>query len=107
MHGKATKDRLQALRLAVQQFLESVIILDSAIAQIVAGRLNGQPVLFRDCSVKLAEQVQMAERATEYFNFMARSEGAAEIDLAELEKAFGQKSSARFLSGSILLVWKC
>jgi hypothetical protein len=87
MHGKATKDRMQALRLAVQQFLESVIILDSAIAQIVAGRLNGQPVLFRDCSVKLEEQVQMAERATEYFNFMARSEGTAEIDLGGLRES--------------------
>ena len=29
----------------------------------------------------------MAERATEYFNFMARSEGAAEIDLAELRES--------------------
>jgi hypothetical protein len=87
MHGKATKDRIQALRLAVLKFLESVIILDAAIAQLVAERLNGQPVLFRDCSVKLAEQVQMAERASEYFNFMARSEETAEIDLAELRES--------------------
>jgi hypothetical protein len=86
MHGRATKDRIQALRLAVLKFLESVIILDAAIAQLVAERLNGQPVLFRDCSVKLEEQVQMAERASEYFNFMARSEGTAEIDLAEIRE---------------------
>ena len=32
MHGKATKDRIHALRLAVLKFLESVIILDAAIA---------------------------------------------------------------------------
>ena len=75
------------LRLAVLKFLESVIILDAAIAQVVAERLNGQPVLFRDCSVKLEEQVQMAERASEYFNFMARSEGTTEIDLAELRES--------------------
>ena len=87
MHGKATKDRMQALRLAVLKFLESVIILDAAIAQVVAEHLNGQPVLFRDCSVKMEEQVQMAERATEYFNFMARSEGTTEIDLAELRES--------------------
>ena len=55
--------------------------------QVVAERLNGQPVLFRDCSVKLEEQVQMAERASEYFNFMARSEGTTEIDLAELRES--------------------
>jgi len=59
----------------------------AAIARVVAERLNGQPVLFRDCSVKLEEQVQMAERASEYFNFMARSEGAVEIDLAELRES--------------------
>ena len=62
MHGKGTKDRIHALRLAVLRFLESVIILDAAIAQVVTERLNGQPVLFRDCSVKLKEQVEMAER---------------------------------------------
>jgi hypothetical protein len=87
MHGKATKDRIQTLRLVVLRFLESVIILDTAIAQIVAERLNGQPVLFRDCSAKLEEQVQMAERASEYFNRLARSAGTAEINLGELRKS--------------------
>ena len=87
MHGKATKDLIQTLRLVVLRFLESVIILDTAIAQIVAERLNGQPVLFRDCSAKLEEQVQMAERASEYFNRLARSAGTAEIDLGELRKS--------------------
>jgi hypothetical protein len=87
MHGKATKDRIQTLRLVVLRFLERVIILDTAVAQIVAERLNGQPVLFRDCSAKLEEQVQMAERASEYFNRLARSAGTAEIDLGDLRKS--------------------
>jgi hypothetical protein len=73
--------------LAVLKFVESVIILDAAIAQVVAERLNGQPVLFRDCSVKLAEQVQMAERASEYFNWLASSAGTAEIDLGGLRES--------------------
>jgi hypothetical protein len=73
--------------LAVLKFVESVIILDAAIAQVVAERLNGQPVLFRDCSVKLAEQVQMAERASEYFNWLASSAGIAEIDLGGLRES--------------------
>jgi hypothetical protein len=55
IRGKAAKDRVQTLRLAVLIFLESVIILDAAIAQVAAERLNGQPVLFQDCSVKLEE----------------------------------------------------
>jgi hypothetical protein len=87
MHGKASKDRIQTLRLAVLAFLESVIILDAAIAQVVAERLNGQPMLFRDCSVKLDEQLQMAERASEYFNLLASSAGSAEIDLGELRES--------------------
>jgi hypothetical protein len=85
--GNAKKDRIQTLRVAVQTFLETVIILDTAIARVVAERLNGQPVLFRDCSLKLEEQVQMAEKATEYFNLLARSSGTAEIDLEELRKS--------------------
>jgi hypothetical protein len=73
MHRKAPKDRVQRLRLAVLMFLESVITLDAAIAQVAAERLNGQPVLFRDCSVKLEEQLQMAQELSEHFNFLARA----------------------------------
>ncbi|MBZ5547400.1 MAG: hypothetical protein LAO22_05430 [Acidobacteriia bacterium] len=87
MNGKATKNRVQTLRLVVLVFLESVIILDAAIAQVEAGRLNGQRVLFRDCSVQLEEQVQMAERLSEHFNFLARSLGSAEINLEDLRKS--------------------
>jgi hypothetical protein len=52
-----------------------------------AQRLNGQPVLFRDCSIKLQEQVQMAEKLSEHFNCLARSVGIAEINLEELRKS--------------------
>lgn len=64
-----------------------MIVLDAAIAQVEAERLNRQPVLFRDCSVKLEEQVEMAERLSEHFNFLARSVGTAEINLEELRKS--------------------
>ena len=84
MHGKAPKDRVQRLRSAVLMFLESVIILDAATAQVAAERLNGQPVLFRDCSVKLEEQLQMAQELSDHFNLLARVVDADEINLEEL-----------------------
>jgi 3'-phosphoadenosine 5'-phosphosulfate sulfotransferase (PAPS reductase)/FAD synthetase len=87
IRGKAAKDRVQTLRLAVPMFLESVIILDAAIAQLAAERLNGQPVLFRDCSLKLEEQLQMAEELSEHFNLLARAVDAAEINLEELRNS--------------------
>jgi hypothetical protein len=87
MNGKAPKDRVQRLRLAVLMFLESVITLDAAIAQVAAERLNGQPVLFRDCSVKLEEQLQMAQQSSEHFNFLARAVDADEINLEELRNS--------------------
>lgn len=84
MHGNPTKDRVQLLRSMVLMFLESVIILDAAITQVAAERLNGQPMLFRDAAVKLGEQLQMAERLSEHFNSLARELGIAEISLEEL-----------------------
>ena len=84
IRGKATKDRVETLRLTVLMFLESVIILDAAIEQLAVERLVGQPVLFRDCAVKLEEQLQMAEELSEHFNLLARSVGAAEVNLEEL-----------------------
>jgi hypothetical protein len=53
--GDLAKDRVEILRLVVLMFIEPVIVLDAAIALVVAERLNGQPVLFRDCSVKLED----------------------------------------------------
>jgi hypothetical protein len=87
MHGNLTKDRLGILRRVVLMFITPVILLDAAIAQIVAERLNGQPVLFRDCSVQLEEQLQMVERVSEVFNCLARSVSTAEISLEELRKS--------------------
>jgi len=55
-----THQSIEALRLAVLIFLQDVIILDGAIAQIAAERLSGQLLLFRDTAIKLAEQLQMA-----------------------------------------------
>jgi 3'-phosphoadenosine 5'-phosphosulfate sulfotransferase (PAPS reductase)/FAD synthetase len=68
-------------------FLERVIILDNAIAQLAAERLNNQPVLFRDCSVKLEEQLQFAEELSGHFNPLARAVDAAEINLEELRNS--------------------
>ena len=63
--GDLAKDRVEILRLVVLMFIEPVIVLDAAIALVVAERLNGQPVLFRDCSVKLEEQLQMAKKLSQ------------------------------------------
>ncbi len=75
------------MRLAFLMFIEPVIILDAAIAQLVAERLNGQPVLFRDTAVKLAEQLQMAADLSTWFNQLAVEVGAAEIKLEELRNS--------------------
>jgi hypothetical protein len=62
MRGKATKNDVeQPLRLALLTFLGSVISLDAALAQLVAERLGGHPVLFRDAAAMLAEQLEMAK----------------------------------------------
>jgi hypothetical protein len=97
MDGKCTEHRVQILRTVVLVFLKSVIILDAAIAQAAVERLNGQPMLFRDCEAKLKEQVHLAEEVTEIFNFLARSVGSADIDLEEVRKSL-QSESDRMIS---------
>ena len=87
LNGKVTKDRVENLRLAFLMFIEPVIILDAAIAQLVAERLNGQPVLFRDTAAKLAEQLQMTTNLSTWFNMLAVEVGAAEINLEELRNS--------------------
>lgn len=87
MHGSPTKDRFQLLRSMVLMFLESMIILDAAITQVAAERLNGQPMLFRDAAVKLGEQLQMGERLSEHFNSFARLVGVSEINLEGLRRS--------------------
>ena len=87
MHGNPTKDRVESLAMAVLMFIESVIILDAAITQVASERFNGQPILFRDCAVKLGEQLQLAERLSEHFNSLARELGIAEINLEDLRSS--------------------
>ncbi len=82
-NGRATKNRIRILRLAVLAFLKSVVILDAAITKVEADHLNGQPVLFRDRSVQLQEQLQLG-RVSEIFNSLASSLGSTGISLDEL-----------------------
>ena len=56
-------------------------------SQCCAERLDGQPVLFHDCSVRLEEQLQMAEELSEHFNLLARAVDAAETNLEELRNS--------------------
>ena len=83
------------MRLAVLMFLESVIILDAAIAQITAERLSGQPLLFRDTAIKLAEQLQMATDLSTWFNELAVEVGADEINLEELRNSLQSETDRR------------
>jgi hypothetical protein len=101
--GNLTKDRVEILRLVVLMFIEPVIVLDAPINQLVAERLNGQPVLFRDCSVKLEEQLQMAEELSESFNLLARSVGA-EMNLEELRNSIQSETNRQISIWSILPV---
>jgi hypothetical protein len=84
IHGSPTKDRVQIMRMAFLRFLDRVIILDAAIRQLASERLNGEPMLFRDCAVNLQEQLQMADRLSGYFNSLARLVCVPEIELEEL-----------------------
>ena len=95
MRGNHTKDRIQNLRSAVLMFIEPVIIFDAAIAQLVAEQLTGQPVLFRDSAVMLAEQLQMATDLSTWFNELAHQVGAAEINLEELRNGLQSETDRR------------
>jgi len=83
--------------------MTAVITQDAAIAQVAAERLNGQPVLFRDCSVKLEEQLQMAQELSEHFNFLARAVDADEINLEELRNSL-QSETDRQISVAFRLL---
>jgi hypothetical protein len=84
MNGSPTKDTVHILRLTVLIFLKSVIVLDAAIAQLVAGQLTGQPALFSDSEVQLAEQLEMATKLSTWFNKLAAQVCIAEINLERL-----------------------
>jgi hypothetical protein len=74
-------------------FLESVIILDAAIAEVAVEHPNGQPLLFRDSALKLAEQLQMASGLSTWFNELASEVGAAEIDLEEVRNSLRSETN--------------
>jgi hypothetical protein len=84
IRGKASKDRVETLRLAFLMAIEPVIILDAAITQIAAERLIGQPVLFRDTAAKLEEQLKMVTDLTTWFNEAAVKVASTQIDLEEV-----------------------
>jgi hypothetical protein len=73
-----------------------VIILDGAIGQVASGRLNGEPMLFRDCAVNLREQLQMADKLSEYFNSLANVLGVAEISPEELQSSLQSEIDRQF-----------
>jgi hypothetical protein len=95
LNGKITKDRVEALRLAFLMFIEPVILLGAAIAQIVSDHLDGQPVLFRDCEVKLQEQLQMAEKLCKHFNPLAEALDVAEINLDQFRSSLQSEIDRR------------
>ena len=84
VRGHRKKDQIEYLRLAFLMFIEPVIGLEVAIDQLVAVWLDGQPVLFRDTAVKLAEQLKMATSLSTWFNMLAVEVGATEIDLEQV-----------------------
>ena len=79
-----------------------MIILDAAIAQVAVEHLNGQPLLFRDSAVKLAEQLQMATDLSTWFNELAVEVGADEINLEELRNSL-QSETDRTISTWVIL----
>jgi hypothetical protein len=75
------------MRLAFLMFIEPVILLDVAIAQLSSEHFAGQPMLFRDTAVKLAELLKMATDLSTWFNVLAGDFDAADIDLDELRNS--------------------
>ena len=65
------------------------------IPRIQLGNLDGQPMLFRDCEVKLKEQLQLAERLSKHFNPLADALDIAEIDLEELRDSLQSEADRR------------
>jgi hypothetical protein len=95
MNGKTTKSRVEDLRRAVLMFLESVIVLDAAIAQVVSEHLDGQSVLFRDCEAALQEQLQMAETISTHFNLLAGELDVADLNLDDLRNSLQSETDRR------------
>jgi hypothetical protein len=60
-------------------FVEEILSLDSAISQLSEEQFRGQPLLFTDTALKLAEQLDMAALALKYFNLFAKRFNFAEM----------------------------
>jgi hypothetical protein len=84
LNGKPTRERIEHLRKALLLFIEPIVLLDAAIAQLVAGPLKDHPILFRDSEEKLAEQLEMATQLSTCFNETMVLEGSTEIDMEQL-----------------------
>jgi hypothetical protein len=72
-------ENVEELRVEVLRFVENVFVLEAAIGRIARERLSGQPVLFRDTSHKLEQQLQMVSILAKFFNLVAQRAGAAEL----------------------------
>jgi hypothetical protein len=84
LNGKPTRESIEHLRKALLLFIEPIVLLDAAIAQLVAGPLKDHPMLFRDSEEKLAEQLEMATQLSTGFNQTIVLEGSTEIDMEQL-----------------------
>jgi hypothetical protein len=108
LKGHVTKDRVENLRLEVLLFIEPVILLDAAIAQVAAEYFDGQIILFRDCEVKLQEQLQMVEALCKYFNPLAEALHVAQINLDQLRSSLqaeiDRKTATWFSQGRVTML---
>jgi hypothetical protein len=86
LNGKTTKEGIEHLHKALLLFIEPIVGLDAAIAQLVAGPLKDHPILFRDSEQKLAEQLEMATQLSTWFNQTMVRAGFTEIDMEQLRQ---------------------
>jgi hypothetical protein len=87
MRAGLTKESAEILRVVFLMFIESVVILDATMAQVALENLSGQPVLFRDIALKLAEQVQMATDLSTRFNETTVTVCSEPINLEKLRES--------------------
>src|SRR5439155_1139918 len=101
--GNATEDRIRTLRLALLRLVESVVVLDAAVSQVVAEHMSGQTVLFRDCADKMQRQLEMAARLSESFNCLGGRAAGVEINLPrQVQRSLFARPSAKSLIAELL-----
>jgi hypothetical protein len=76
--------------------IKRVLILEAAVARITTEHLGGQEVLFQDVSELLEDQLQLAKKITEPFNYLASPVGVAEIDLDSIRTCDESSPSRSF-----------